>query len=374
MPRRLTKKTTYVRLPEKRIQEIKSLVSQWPYETKAFMRARLNQYKPPAGWINMVLETMLSFIVDAPEKHFQVLEDPEILTDWQKRFDISGQTNPQDAWNRILEKEVTSKDYLYLLSLLDHSLRDVHVPVELETLFEKVYRAHVRKEYISDPTIPKAPLLLVIGPSGSGKTSTVTEAIEKVIFGDRVLSEIDLSRKKEELLANEPFWKSVDEIDPTLAMEIARTKRLKFYKRLGRIPLIKWVFKKQIGRNLSRLEEQGIMVDHAMVTPNDYQTALAGEPGNYFKKALGDPRKPAVRHIEEAHSAFGRVEGHASGAERQQRTLIDTSNIVLDEIISGKRDCLLIATSDQPERFDEARQLSAEVRVDRQATSSIDRQ
>ena len=55
MPRRLTKKTTYVRLPEKRIQEIKSLVSQWPYETKAFMRARLNQYKPPAGWINMVL-------------------------------------------------------------------------------------------------------------------------------------------------------------------------------------------------------------------------------------------------------------------------------------------------------------------------------
>ena len=354
MPRRLTKKTTYVRLPEKRIQEIKSLVSQWPYETKAFMRARLNQYKPPAGWINMVLETMLSFIVDAPEKHFQVLEDPEILTDWQKRFDISGQTNPQDAWNRILEKEVTSKDYLYLLSLLDHSLRDVHVPVELETLFEKVYRAHVRKEYISDPTIPKAPLLLVIGPSGSGKTSTVTEAIEKVIFGDRVLSEIDLSRKKEELLANEPFWKSVEEIDPTLAMEIARTKRLKFYKRLGRIPLIKWVFKKQIGRNLSRLEEQGIMVDHAMVTPNDYQTALAGEPGNYFKKALGDPRKPAVRHIEEAHSAFGRVEGHASGAERQQRTLIDTSNIVLDEIISGKRDCLLIATSDQPERFDAA--------------------
>ena len=354
MPRRLTKKTTYVRLAENRIQEIKSLVSQWPYETKAFMRARLNQYKPPAGWINSILETFLSFIVDAPEKRFQVLEDPEILTDWQKRFEISGQTNPQDAWNRILEKEVTSKDYLYLLSLLDYSLRDVHVPVELEELFEKIYRAHIRKEYVSDPTIPKAPLLLIIGPSGAGKTSTVTESIEKVIFGDQVLPEIDLARKKEELLANEPFWKSVEEIDPTLAMEIARTKRLKFYKRLGSIPLIKWVFKKRIGHHLAKLEEQGIIVDHAMVTPNDYQTALAGEPGNYFKKALGDPRKPTVRHIEEAHSAFGRVEGHASGAERQQRTLIDTSNIVLDEIISGKRDCLLIATSDQPERFDAA--------------------
>lgn len=354
MPRRLTKKTTYVRLPEKRIQEIKTLVSTWPYESKAFMRARLNQYKPPAGWINAVLETFLSFIMDAPEKRFEVLKDPEILTDWQKRFEISGQTNPQDAWNRILEKEVTSKDYLYLLSLLDHSLRDVHVPMELEELFEKIYRAHIRKEYVSDATIPKAPLLLIIGPSGSGKTSTVIEAIEKVIFCDRVLSEIDLDQKKEELLANEPFWKSVEEIDPTLAMEIDRAKRLKFYKRLGRIPLVKWIFKKRIGHHLSTLEEQGLMVDHAMVTPNDYQTALAGEPGNYFKKSLGDPRKPAVRHIEEAHSAFGRVESHASGAERQQRTLIDTSNIVLDEIINGKRDCLLIATSDQPERFDAA--------------------
>ena len=354
MPRRLTKKVTYVRLPERRIREIKSLVGDWPYETKAFMRARLNQYKPPAGWINSILETFISFFLEAPDRQFHVLKDPEILTDWQKRFELSGQTNPQDAWNRILEKEVTSKDYLYLLSLLDHGLRDVHVPVELDTLFEKIYRAHIRKEYVSDPTIPKAPLVLVIGPSGSGKTSTVTETIEKVIFSDQVLPEIDLKQKKEELLANEPFWKSVEEIDPTLAMEMARMRRLKFYKRLMQTPLINWLFKKRISRNLSTLEEQGLMVDYAMVTPNDYQTALAGEPGNYFKKALGDPRKTTVRHIEEAHSAFGRVESHASGAERQQRTLIDTSNIVLDEIISGKRDCLLIATSDQPERFDAA--------------------
>ncbi len=354
MPRRLTKKITYVRLPERRIQEIKALVGQWPYETRSFMRARLNQYKPPAGWLNSILETFVSFIMEAPEKKFNVLKDPQILTDWQKRFEISGQTNPQDSWNRILEKEVTAKDYLYLLSLLDHGLRDVHVPVEMEELFEKVYRAHIRKEYVSDPTIPKAPLILVVGPSGSGKTSTVTETIEKIIFGDQVLPEIDLNRKKEELLANEPFWKSVEEIDPTLAMEIARQRRLKFYKRLSDMPIIKWLLKRRISRNLSTLQEQGLLVDYTMVTPNDYQTALAGEPGNYFKKALGDPRKTTIRHIEEAHSAFGRVESHAGGAERQQRTLIDTSNIVIDEIISGKRDCLLIATTDQPERFDAA--------------------
>jgi SpoVK/Ycf46/Vps4 family AAA+-type ATPase len=354
MPRRLTRKITYVRLPEQRIKEIEGLVATWPYETKAFMRARLNQYKPPSGWLNAILEIILSFIMDAPEKHFKVLKDPEILTDWQKRFELSGQANPQDAWNRILEKEVTARDYRYLLSLLDRDLSDVHVPVEMEELFEIIYRAHIRKEYVSDSGTPKAPLLLVAGPSGSGKTSTVVEAIEKVIFNDQVLPEIDLRMKKEKLLANESIWRSLEEVDPTLAMEISRTKRLKFYKRLARLPLVNWLFKKRIGRNLSSLEEQGIVIDHTMVTPNDYQTALAGEPGNYFKKSLGDPRKTTIRHIEEAHSAFGRVESQGSGAERQQRTLIDTSNIVLDEIISGKRDCLLIATSDQPERFDAA--------------------
>jgi SpoVK/Ycf46/Vps4 family AAA+-type ATPase len=354
MARRLTRKVTYVRLPEQRIHEIQALVESWSFETRAFMRARLNQYKPPAGWLNAAIEWLLAFFMEPPDKSFQVLRDPNILTDWQQRFALSGQANPQDAWNRILEKEVTARDYLYLLSLLDQSLTDVHVPVELQALFEKIYRAHIRKEYMADPTIPKAPLLLFVGPSGSGKTSTVTQAIERVIFNDQVLPEIDLEQKKEALLSNEPFWKSVEEIDPSLAMEIARLKRLKFYKRLSSLPVINWLFSHSIRRHLSLLEEQGLHVDYAMVTPNDYQTALAGEPGNYFKRALGDARKPSIRHVEEAHSAFGRVESHAGGAERQQRTLIDTSNIVIDEIISGKRDCLLIATTDQPERFDAA--------------------
>jgi transitional endoplasmic reticulum ATPase len=126
----------------------------WPYETRAFMRARLNQYNRRLGWLNATVEwLLLSLFMETPDKHFRVLEDPAILTDWQKRFELSGQANPQDAWNRILEKEVTAKDYLYLLSLLDHSLTDVHVPPSWQSLFEKIYRAHIRKEYIS-PTPP----------------------------------------------------------------------------------------------------------------------------------------------------------------------------------------------------------------------------
>ena len=354
MPRRLTKEIQYVRLPEKRIQEINDLLTSWPYEIMSFMRARLNQYKPPSDLINTLLEFFLSLFMAAPKKKLRILKDPDILTDWQKRFEISGQTNPQEAWNKILEKEISAKDYVYLLSLLDKGLVDIHIPEELRNLFKKIYRAHIRKEYVSDPTVPKAPLLLVIGPSGSGKTSTITQVIERIIFANDVLPEVDLKQKKEELLAGEPFWKTIEEIDPTLSMEMAMRKKVKFYKRLSRIPVIRRVFKKRIGRSLSKLEEQGLMVDYSMVTPNDFQTALAGEPGNYFKKALGDPRKTAIRHIEEAHSAFGKSSARETGVERQQRTLIDTSNIVLDEIINGNRDCLLIATTDQPERFDAA--------------------
>ena len=354
MPSRLTREKIYVRLPERRIAEIHELVAAWPQETKAFMRARLNQYRPSSGLFNSVLESLLSLFMETPEKSFQVLKDPDILTDWQRRFTLSGETNPLEAWNRILEKEVSARDYQYLLGLLDRHLVDVHVPVEFGELFEKVYRAHLRKEYITDPSVPKAPLMLFVGPSGSGKTSTVTQAIEQLIFGREVQAEVDLGQKREELLADEPFYKTIEEIDPTLAMEIARRKKVKFYKRMAKIPLVRWALKKRIGQTLATLEEQGIWVDYSMITPNDYQTALAGEPGNYFKRALGDARRTSIRHVEEAHSAFGKASGRESGLAGQQRTLVDTANIVLDEIINGKRDCLLIATTDQPERFDAA--------------------
>ncbi|GAB4265434.1 MAG: hypothetical protein Kow0092_17720 [Deferrisomatales bacterium] len=354
MARRLTKEVRYVRLPERRIREIEDLVASWPRETKAFMRARLHQYTPPSGALNAVLEGIVSLFWPPHSRRFTILRDPQILTDWQRRFEVSGETRPQEAWNKLLEKEVSANDYAYLLALLDRELTDVHVPDELKTLLEKVYRAHIKKEYLSDPEVPKAPLLLVVGPSGSGKTATVGQALEEVVFRNEVLPEVDLKHKKEELLAGEPFWKTIESVDPTLAMEISRRRRLKFYKTLSRMPVVRKMFQKRIGKHLSELEERGVVVDYAVVTPNDYQTALAGEPGNYFRKALGDPRRTAIRHVEEAHSAFGRAESRSAAVESQQKTLVDTSNIILDEIIQGRRDCLLIATTDQPERIDAA--------------------
>ncbi len=350
---RLTKEVKYIRLPEKRIQEIRQLVASWPHETKAFMRSRLNQYRPKSGWFKSLKRGVSSLFFAFQEKRFVNLKDPDILTDWQRRFEISGRINPLESWNKILEKEVSSNDYIYLLSILDMDLTDVHVPIEMASLFEKIYRAHIRKEYLTDPSVPKAPLILFIGPSGSGKTSTVIQTLEQVIFLNEVRPVVDLKQKKEELLGKESFWKTIEQVDPELAEEIAKRKKVAYYKSLSKIPLINRIFKKRIAKNLSQLEEQGIPVDYTMITPNDFQTSLAGEPGNYFKRALGDPYQTCIRHVEEAHSAFGKTEGKDTGPERQQRTLIDTSNIVIDEIISGRRNCLMIATTDQPERFDQ---------------------
>ncbi len=354
MARRITRQNKYVRLPERRIKEIQELIASWPYESRAFMRARLNQYRPKTGLLNMLADATVALLQSEHDKRFEILNDPEVITDWQMRFEISGQRNPQDAWNKILDKEISARDHMLLLALLDKELQDIHVPMELEELFEKIYRAHIRKEYLADPQVPKSPLMLITGPSGSGKSATVERVIEDVIFANAVLPEVDLKQKKEETLADQPFWKTIEEINPNLAFEISRRNRTRFYQGLGRIPVISRIFKRRIALNLDELGEQGLPVDYSVVTPNEYQTALAGEPGNYFRKAMGDPKRAAIRHIEEAHSAFGKASEDQSGVQRQQRTLVDASNIVLDEIATGRRDCVLIATTDQPERIDAA--------------------
>ncbi len=357
MPKRYTKKTEHVLLPEKRIAEIKSLVASWSYDTKEFMRARLNQYTPPSGPLYLLTTTIRKYFNLKKEKNFVILREPEILTDWQRRFELSGETIPRKAWNTILEREVSPKDHALLLALLNRELSDVHIPHEFAELLEKIYKAHIRKEYTSDITVPKAPLILLTGTSGSGKTATAIEGIEQIIFSKDVHAEVDLSQKKARIMSSLPLWKSLEEVDPELAAEIERRNRLKRYNLLSQMPVVRWIFRKHISRNLNELEEQHLLVDYSRITPNDYQTSLSGEPGNFLKKAFGRPNQTCIRHMEEAHSAFARTESSGTGSggvERQQRTLVDTSNIIIDEIINGSRDCLLIATSDQPEVFDSA--------------------
>ncbi|WP_022665767.1 AAA family ATPase [Desulfospira joergensenii] len=358
MAKRTTKEKKYISLPEETIEKIESMVSFWTYDTKAFVRSRLNQYKPAHPFISSVKEFFfLVFFMKRKTKQMNVLNNPQILTDWKKRFLYSGEINPGASWNKIIEKELTKPEYHYLIAVLDRELTDLHVPVELEKTFEKIYRVHIRKEHLEDPDVPKAPIMLIEGTSGSGKSATVREALEKVVFRNEVIPTVDWKRKKEELLGEHGLFTQLEDVDPEFAMEIAKKKKTDFYRRLAKIPILKRVFRKRIMSSLTDFEDLGIEVDSSVITPNDYQTALSGEPGNYFKRAMGHPKVTSIRHIEEAHSAFGKSEssaGGSGGAEKQQRTLIDTSNIVLDEIIDGRRDCFVVATSDQTHRFDSA--------------------
>ncbi|MCP3898530.1 MAG: AAA family ATPase [Desulfobacteraceae bacterium] len=357
MAKRTTKEKIFIRLPEKSINKIEDLVATWSYDTKTFVRSRLNQFKQPGSLVSFFKKIFFFlFFIQKRKKKMNILNNPEILQDWKKRFLYSGETNPGASWNTIIERELTLPEYHYLIAVLDKELTDLHVPLELEENFEKIYRAFIRKEHIEDPDVPKAPIVLIEGISGSGKSATVREALEKVIFRNQVIPMIDWKKKKEEILANQSLFTSLEEVDPEFAMKIAKKRQQTFYNSLARIPILRKIFKKRILNTLTYFEEKGIMVDSSVITPNDFQTSLAGEPGNYLKRAMGHPKVTCIRHIEEAHSAFGKSETSygSGGVEKQQRTLIDTSNIVIDEIIEGRRDCFIIATSDQTHKFDSA--------------------
>ena len=287
------------------------------------------------------------------DRSFQFLRNPEALSDWRRRIEVSGSRNASATWNKILAKELDWHDYHYLTFLLEKKTADVYVPPHFLEIFEKIYHAHVLKEYTEDPSVPRAPLVLVIGGSGSGKSATVKQAVEEAIFASEVRPVIDLKAKRQEVLAHEPIWRSLEDVDPELALRIERRRKAERLRILSRLPVVKYIYRERVAQALSLLEEEGVFVDYAMVTPNDYQTAWAGEPGNYLRKAMGDPRRTTIRHLEEAHSAFGRPD-QMSTVKGQQNTLVDAANIIIDEIVYGKRDCLLIATSDQPEQFDPA--------------------
>ncbi|WP_197463664.1 AAA family ATPase [Desulfuromonas sp. DDH964] len=351
-PMRKTRSPVYVRLSEGRIRQIDSLVAGWSFETRLFVLRRLHQYQPSRTPVDF-LRAWWRRLRRPGERSFQILRDPEQLSDWRRRFEVSGSQSAGAAWNKILEKELDWHDYQYLIFLLERKTADSFVPPTFHDIFRKLYHAHVLKEYTEDPTVPRAPLVLVIGHSGSGKSATVKQAIEEAIFAREVRPRIDLEAKKDEVMAEQPFWRSLEDVDPELAVRLERRRKAERLRFWSRLPVIRYLFRERLGRALSSLEEEGVWVDYAMVTPNDYQTAWAGEPGNYLRKAMGDPRQTSIRHLEEAHSACGRPD-QLSSVKGQQASLVDAMNIILDEIALGRRDCLLIATTDQPEQFDPA--------------------
>jgi len=349
---RKTRTPIYVSLSETRIRQIEKLIDGWSDETRLFVLRRLHQYKPNRSLLRRI-RRWLQRIFTPKRQDFNLLQNPSLLNDWHQRFEAAGSQDATAAWNHILAKELDPEDHQYLSFLLEKETVDTFVPRSIYEHFDRLYHAFILKEYSNDPLIPRAPLVLVIGNSGSGKSATVKQAIEEAFFRSEVKPVVDLYAKRDEVMADQPIWRSLTEVDPELAIRIEQRRKRARLRFLSRVPIIRYLFRNRISQALSTVDEEGIPVDYGVITPNDYQTAWAGEPGNYLLKAMGNPRHLAIRHLEEAHSAFGRPD-ERSGVKNQQATLIDTSNIILDEIAYGRRDCIVIATTDQPEQFDPA--------------------
>jgi transitional endoplasmic reticulum ATPase len=349
---RKTRTPIYVSLSEARIRQIEKLIDGWSNETRRFVLRRLHQYKPNRSLLRRFRRWVQRFFRPR-QQDFRLLQNPSLLNDWHQRFEAAGSQNATAAWNHILSRELDPQEHQYLTFLLEKQTIDTFVPQSIYNYFDRLYRAFILKEYSNDPLVPRAPLVLVIGNSGSGKSATVKQAIEATFFSSEVKPVVDLDAKRGEVMADQPVWRSLIEVDPELAVRIEQRRkraRLRFFSRL---PLIRYFFRNRISQALSTVDEEGVPVDYGVITPNDYQTAWAGEPGNYLRKAMGDPHQLTIRHLEEAHSAFGRPD-ERSTIKNQQATLIDAANIILDEIAYGRRDCIIIATTDQPEQFDPA--------------------
>lgn len=349
---RKTRTPIYVSLSETRISQIENLVAGWSNETRRFVLRRLHQYNPQRSLFER-LYLFIRGLFKTEQREFNLLQNPSLLNDWHQRFEAAGSQNANAAWNRILARELDPHDHQYLTYLLEKETTDTFVPEQIRVTFDKLYHAFVLKEYSDDPAVPRAPLVLVIGNSGSGKSATVKQAIEDTFFASEVKPVVDLKTKREEVMADQPIWRSLADVDPELAVRIERRRKRTKLRFFSRLPVIRYIFRTRISQALSSLDEEGVRIDYAMITPNDYQTAWAGEPGNYLRKAMGNPRQPCIRHMEEAHSAFSRADERSS-VKSQQTTLVDAANIILDEIAHGRRDCILVATTDQPEHFDPA--------------------
>lgn len=349
---RKTRTPIYVSLSETRIRQIESLVDGWSTETRRFILRILHQYRPSRSLPERVRK-WLHRIFRSKQSEFKLLQDPGLLNDWHQRFEAAGSQDATAAWNHILSRELDHQDHQYLTFLLEKETVDTFVPKSVKECFDRLYHAFILKEYSDDTLIPRAPLVLVIGNSGSGKSATVKRAIEEAFFSSEVRPVVDLNAKREEVMADQPIWRSLTEVDPELAIRIERRRKRARLRFISRVPIIRYLFRNRISQALSTVDEVGIPVDYGVITPNDYQTAWAGEPGNYLRKAMGDTWQLTVRHLEEAHSAFGRPDERSS-IKGQQATLVDTANIILDEIAYGRRDCIVIATTDQPEQFDPA--------------------
>ena len=365
---RETKKPIKIKLSSKRKAQLDDLLEYWNFETKEFVKGFL---KPHLSYYDSGFKLSDKFV--KKDGKFTFLKNPGIFKSWEERFRITGKKNARCAFKKILTKELTYHDAHYLVNNLEEDLTNIIVPKEILDLFYNTYVTHLRREMAYIKGVPKKPLILIIGPTGAGKTHTIKGAIEQAIFSNELKITKDYKEEKQTIAEKHPWinipfatwFKSLPELEE-LESEEELTKNIKKYKTLIKYKL----FKKYSQKKLKTIEEkldaiekeyESLGIDYDTISPNQVQTMWYGETGNKFKEAMGKPKTPSIRHLTEAHGILRKPDSRGQSSDIQSITLSTTVNKIMDEIIDGERDCILVADTHCPEtiapdtyrRFDE---------------------
>ncbi len=375
---RETKKPVRIIISTKRKEQLDDLLSKWDFETKEFIRGILKTHLNTYFAKNIGLTSPIRRFRSKKAKNsdLKFISDPEVLRSWEKRYEITGEKSARKSFEKILKKELSYDDTVYLTHCLNLQLSDVVVPDELVDLLNKTYIAHLRKELSDNIGAPKKPFILVVGPTGAGKTHTIKGAVELGIFNNELRIIPDYKEERERLESKHPFlssvpflrlFKSFPELDK-LEKEEEIWNKIKRYKRLKKITF--GSFKRHIQKKITKLEKEleeispeyeSLKVDYDTISPNQIQTMWYGETGNKFEKAMGKKNIPSIRHLIEAHGILRKPSSTGRDVDVQSTTLSATVNKIMDEITDGERDCIFIADTHSPEeiasdtyrRFDE---------------------
>lgn len=357
---RETKRPVKIKLSSKRQEQLDKLMEGWSFETKefvgGFLKTHLSNHYLLGG-------STLGDKFVKKDGEFKYLRNPEVFKDWEERYKITGEKNARRAFKKILKKELTYHDTTYLVHKINGELNDVIVPKEVVDLFYKTYVAHLKKEMTNMEGVPKKPFILVIGPTGAGKTHTIKGAIEQAIFNNELKIMRDYKEERENILdkhpwANIPFatwYKPIPELE-ALEKEEDLMKKISKYKALSKIKILQKHSQEKLKELEGQLDEidrelESFKVDYDTISPHQIQTMWYGETGNKFKKAMGHPRVPTIRHLLEAHGVLRKADSRGQESDVQSVTLSATVNKIMDEITEGKRDCIFVADTHSPERI-----------------------
>jgi transitional endoplasmic reticulum ATPase len=177
MPGRQTRETTYVRLPESRIREIDELVASGPRDQG--LHARAAAPVPAAVGFDQQPSGNPSVLFMAPRKAFEILKEPDILTDWQRRFrDFGSDQIPRKPGTRSSKRRSRPR-----ITAICCPCWTANSPTSTSpgswSRCSKRSTAPISARNTSRTQYPTAPLLLIVGPSGSGKTATTSQAIDR---------------------------------------------------------------------------------------------------------------------------------------------------------------------------------------------------